>query len=174
MKKKLEASVVAGIAPSGNQRLSIEEKPKSIDLKRKRNKRKLMGKNKKTYPKEFETMKEQINSVVRDVIFETILEQDDPESVLEGTLRVYDNLSNQITMGMKYARVFIADGLKLSDKDGLKISLKRANTELNRTVKLAEDLNELLKKIYYSKAKDYEEERRMEAHQDDMSDEEIK
>lgn len=152
---KKETSVVAAVAPSGHSGIGAQGNPDPReDKKRQKIKRKMMSKGKqKNQPKEFKTLesksfKEHVNEVTRDVIYELILEDEDPQNRLESVLRVYDNLTNQIQLSMKYSRVFIADGLKLDGDDGIKFNLKRAKAELDRVKKLADDLNALLSKIY--------------------------
>jgi hypothetical protein len=151
---KKETSAVGGIAPSDNQRLAAPECCNSAeDVKRQKTKRKLMNKgNNKNQPKEFKTLesrefKDQLKEMARDTIFEMLIEQDDPERIVESVMNVYDNIVHQVNLSLKYSRVFIADGMKTSD-DGMKFSLKRAKDELDRVAKLSQDMNQLLKKVY--------------------------
>jgi hypothetical protein len=139
-------NVTGAIAPSGYTRLP------DISTTANKSKRKKRPMNKVARRKidPLNPLSEQRRAIIRDCVFEMILEQEDQQSAINGTLQIFDNLANQVTMSMKYARMYITDGLKL-DNEGLKVSLSRTKSELNRLSSYVSDLDALLSKIYKSK-----------------------
>ena len=156
-KIKKEISAVGAIAPSGHASLKGPEDNINRKLvnNRKKNKGKLMiTKDNNIKPEEFKRIKERIHALARNVIFERILNEGEQ---LEAVLSLYDNVTKQIDLSMKYSRVFIADGLKIGE-DGLKFNMKRANAELKRAHGLLDDMGALLKKIHDASVQDGQEE----------------
>ena len=139
MSKIKEMSVVGGIAPSGSDNFNIKNNSKVM----RKNK---LNKNNPTMKKSKIKIKERVNLIVRDIIYEAIIDKNNPSSSTDDVLKVYDNLGKQIEMSIRYSRVFISDGLKIGD-NALKFSMKRAYAELERIKHLAEDMQALMKKV---------------------------
>lgn len=159
MKIQKEQSTVGAVAPSMNQRMTAGPQQKE-DPKRKKGKRALMTvQRKEITPKQFKVTEQDVNKIVsrnvRNTIIDMLLEQSAPGAPLDSANEMWDNITAQINMSLKYARVFLSDGIKL-DADGLKFSLTRTKAEVRRVTELCEDLNQLLSKIYSMKKKEYE------------------
>ena len=153
-KTKKEVSTTGGVA--GYQgRLSAQGNPTPKELnRRKKQKRKLVQNKKAKKAKPFvkseqSNLDERSHDMIRDTIFDILLEQGVGEERMNYVIRLFEGLSKNLNTSLAYARMFILDSLKMDVvTGGVDLNAKRAKTELNHVRKLVNDLDTLIEKIY--------------------------
>ncbi len=154
-KTKKEVSTTGGAAGFMGQ-ISAPGNPTPEEQKRwNKQKRKLLVKNKKTkkvkpfVKNEKANLDERSHDLVRDTIFDILLEQGEDEERINYVIRLFEGLSKNLNTSLAYARMFILDSLKMDIvTGGVDLNAKRAKTELNHVRKLVNDLDTLIEKIY--------------------------
>ena len=152
---KKEVSTTGGVAGYQGQ-ISAPGNPTPEELnRRKKQKRKLLvkkTKNKKAKPfvkSEQSNLDERSHDMIRDTIFDILLEQGAGEERINYVIRLFEGLSKNLNTSLAYARMFILDSLKMDAvTGGVDLNAKRAKTELNHVRKLVNDLDTLIEKIY--------------------------
>jgi hypothetical protein len=162
MKKKTETSVVGAVAghmkplvatfDATSKRTPAQEKEIK---KRKKIMNKTKTKNQAPY-----TIDEQSHAVIRDTVFEVLLNEMAGEDRSGYIMNMFDGINKQVGLSMGYAKTFIVDALKMGDLKGAKkLSFRRARTELSHMQKLIDDMQALVNKIHeMSDTPDVEEE----------------
>ena len=153
-KQQKEVSTTGDVA-GYDGRLSAVGNPTPAEIrKRKKEKRKLLdkGKKKKAAPfvkGEEKNIDERTHNMLRDTIFDILLEQGASEERVNYVIRLFEGLSKNLNTSLAYARMFILDSLKMDViTGGVDLNAKRAKTELNHVRKLVNDLDTLIEKIY--------------------------
>ncbi len=151
---KKEVSTTGGVA-GYNAPIGAPGNPTPEELKRwKKEKRKLLDKGKKKKAKPFvkseqSNLDERSHAMIRDTIFDILLEQGAGEERINYVIRLFEGLSKNLNTSLAYARMFILDSLKMDVvTGGVDLNAKRAKTELNHVRKLVNDLDTLIEKIY--------------------------
>ena len=152
-KSKKEVSTTGGVAGySAPMSAQGNATPKELN-RRKKQVRKLVKNTKRKKVKPFDknegTLDEKSHDMIRDTIFEILLEQGMPEERMEYVIRLFEGLSKNLNTSLAYTRMFILDSLKMDiATGGADLNAKRAKTELNHVRKLVNDLDTLIEKIY--------------------------
>tara|TARA_Y100001951_G_C11249379_1_gene245396 strand:+ start:100 stop:603 length:504 start_codon:yes stop_codon:yes gene_type:complete len=151
---KKEVSTTGGVA-GYNTPIGAAGNPTPEEIKRwKKEKRKLLDKGKKKRAKPFvkdeqKNIDERAHQMIRDTIFDILLEQGVGEERMNYVIRLFEGLSKNLNTSLAYARMFILDSLKMDVvTGGVDLNAKRAKTELNHVRKLVNDLDTLIEKIY--------------------------
>jgi len=150
---KKEVSTTGGVAGYSG-RLSAQGNPTPKELtRRKKQVRKLVkntkAKKAKPFIKNEESIDERSHDMIRDTIFDILLEQGESEERISYVIRLFEGLSKNLNTSLAYARMFFLDSLKMDVvTGGVDLNAKRAKTELNHVRKLVNDLDTLIEKIY--------------------------
>ena len=118
---------------------------KKIKTKKNRKGNMLIRKNFKE-KSNIKSIKEMVDNLLEDKIIQTFLEAEEGGKREEQILIVFDSVVSQIDLSLKYAKMYLSDGIKLADKN-LRINVKRTNREIDHVKKLADDLKRLAIKM---------------------------
>lgn len=165
-----EATTVGDIAPRAHGFLSVTSDldPKQTK-KRNKTRKKMNSAGKQTgQPHEFKTLENKsmkidkaqrvkrnvIESIIKEEVFNLVVEQGDPKQVLA----LCDNIGKQISLSINYAKLFMSDGMKFGDDAVLDFNYKRAKAELARLSTLVKDIDKVLVKTYHHYKQNQQEE----------------
>jgi hypothetical protein len=141
LSKKNETSVVGAVA---GFTAPLSGAPIRKNIKRKRKSMKKKASRKVPYNK----VDEQSHEVVRDTIFNILLESKNEEKI-GYIMSLFEGINKQMGVSMGYTKTFITDGLKMGELDkAKKLSFRRAKTELSHVKRLIDDLDVLINQIY--------------------------
>ena len=174
MKVKRETTFVGDIAPSGHGPLGITTDLDPKQTRKRDKKRKQMNSkgNNKGNPPEFKqlehaanrTKKQVVEEMVKEQLFSLIVEQGNTKQVMD----LYDNIGKMLSLSLQYARMFMADSMKLGS-DAVEFNYKRAKAELSRVYKLVKDMDQVLLKVYQQYKAEEEAEQRKDSNDEFMT-----
>ena len=151
MEQKKETSVVGTVAGHTKPLMATFDatsKRTPAQEKEIKKRKKIMN---KTKTKQFApyTIDEQSHKIIRDTVFEVLLNEMAGDNKSAYVMNMFDGINKQIGLSMGYAKTFIVDALKMGDLKGAKkLSFRRARTELSHMQKLTDDMQALVNKIH--------------------------
>jgi hypothetical protein len=175
-RKLKDASVVGAIAgyDGGGLGVTNDLDPKQTKKRNKTRKKNNSQGKMNTQPKEFNVLengnkkirrvkKSVVENMVKEELFDLIIEQGKPDQVMD----LFDNVGKMLSLSLQYCRMFMTDGMKMHD-DALDFNIKRAKSELNRVRDLTQDMDQILVKTYHKHKKQKQAEEQMATKQAEM------